>query len=763
MPANRFALLLKRERLKRGWSQQQVADALQVSRLTVTRWERGAASPSLSMRVPLAELFGRQMEEIFSIGNAIGLPAVPSSNASMTVRTGNGISDDGQMNHDPGTGGIEAEDPFQMEELKHRLLSEPGEEVPGDGQDDPGMFAEEEARKIDLESRRLDLQMRRLEVQRKRVAFTVDTANQLITVLKPDCNADVRALVIESLLADLQLSDEESEQEVPLPTIQSVKRALEKIAKREKTRSKRLQKEHSPSPKESVLEEKPVTASPLGSTPLPDNPATFIERPQVEDSVSSFPDKPAIQTAILEKSFYNPYSRLTPVDVSEEFIGRTQLLRRLYSALANRQSISLVGPRLIGKSSVLRCLARPEMQARFGVDLSHTIFIHLDLREFLRKTSEEFFRDVTRRIIAQSSGVPGLPLQVEDRSEEAFSSILEQIVGRGFFPVLVFDAFDRVGHNKHFDPEFFAFLGAQVTMGKVAYVTASNASLTERNYRDIAGSPFFNIFHMYTLGPLEPEEARDLIRIPARKIGIEFSEEEIAEIIHLTGRHPFFIRRVCSILLEEKRLHIDNDKEIDWQHVRNQAYKELLPYFQTTWDHLPEHQRGLLQNEAQQKGKTQRELPELSESAFFRQFVRNTLQLELFTMRPEELQTALDEMDDLKALGETNLRLMKTVARRLSNNPTASAVERGAFIREVLNEAFERMRGPGMRTDGHPGWQLYSILFYRYFKYHMKNEQIAARLEFASIRQYYRYRNKAVEALLNILFEMEQNEANREE
>jgi hypothetical protein len=75
-------------------------------------------------------------------------------------------------------------------------------------------------------------------------------------------------------------------------------------------------------------------------------------------------------------------------------------------------------------------------------------------------------------------------------------------------------------------------------------------------------------------------------------------------------------------------------------------------------------------------------------------------------------------------------------------------------IRAILHEAFERLRGPQVRTDTDPALQSYNILYYRYFRYHHKNEQIAARIGF-SPRQYFRYRNKAIDALLNILFEME--------
>jgi hypothetical protein len=174
------------------------------------------------------------------------------------------------------------------------------------------------------------------------------------------------------------------------------------------------------------------------------------------------------------------------------------------------------------------------------------------------------------------------------------------------------------------------------------------------------------------------------------------------------------------------------------------------------WERLPEAQRALLQDESQQKRDQHRELPELSESALFRQFVRNICQAGIFCMTSEELEKALDKIDEPKALGETNLRLMKAVSDRISRrNELPSAVERGIVMREVLKEAFERLRGSGVRTDLAPEWKYYNILYYRYFRHHLKNEQIAARLQFTSIRQYYRERNKAIEALLHILVKME--------
>src|SRR5260370_18702892 len=254
--------------------------------------------------------------------------------------------------------------------------------------------------------------------------------------------------------------------------------------------------------------------------------------------------------SIMKHSLPNPSFNLSTVRSSSSFFGRTNLLRRFYAAVANRQSVSLLGPRRIGKSSLLWCASLPEIQARFEFDLHRHIFVPLDLREYLRKTSEDFLHTVSKKIIAHSHSVPNLTLQPEGNDEDAFSHILDQIADQGFFPVLLLDAFDNITRNKNFGPEFLSFLRAHATIGKVSYITASIAPLSEVCHRGIADSPFFNIFYTYTLEALTNEEARELITVPAQKAGIPFTEAEIAWVLKQAGRHPYFIPRRCYFLFE---------------------------------------------------------------------------------------------------------------------------------------------------------------------------------------------------------------------
>jgi hypothetical protein len=446
----------------------------------------------------------------------------------------------------------------------------------------------------------------------------------------------------------------------------------------------------------------------------------------------------------------NPYYDLNAVVDAHMFFGRKNVLRRLYSAIAHRQCVSLVGSRHIGKSSVLKWMCYPLIQQQFQEDLSRHILILLDLREYRKMNEEDFFAAVSRLIASHCR--KHLELVVDEGTgADGFSDLLDQVNEHGYYPVLLMDAFDNITRNQNFDLEFFAFLRSQ--SGKVSYVTASIAPLAEVCHRDIQESPFFNIFGLCEIGPLTPEEAHDLIIIPAKRAGLPFRTEEADWILTLTGYHPFFIQRTCSYFFDEKCEH--GEKGINKKRIASKVYAELQQHFEDTWERLSYAQQELVKNEAQQKGIHARALPELSDSLLWRQFVRKKCHLPFFQMEPKALEKVLGKINNLKALGESDLKHLKIVTIRTKNGDALSPVERGRAVREVLHEAFERLRGNGIRSDSEEEWRLYNILYYRYFKHRLKNEQISSRLGFGSIRQYYRERTKAIEIMLNTLLEME--------
>lgn len=57
---------VRRLREERGWSQGQLAEALDVSRQTINSIENGRYDPSLPLAFAIAKLFKRRIEDIFT-------------------------------------------------------------------------------------------------------------------------------------------------------------------------------------------------------------------------------------------------------------------------------------------------------------------------------------------------------------------------------------------------------------------------------------------------------------------------------------------------------------------------------------------------------------------------------------------------------------------------------------------------------------------------------------------------------------------------
>lgn len=67
MSIEQIAYNIKFFREQNGWSQQELADRLHISRSVVTKWETNAAVPDVSSLIKLATLFGVSLDHIAGI------------------------------------------------------------------------------------------------------------------------------------------------------------------------------------------------------------------------------------------------------------------------------------------------------------------------------------------------------------------------------------------------------------------------------------------------------------------------------------------------------------------------------------------------------------------------------------------------------------------------------------------------------------------------------------------------------------------------
>src|SRR5436190_18844131 len=78
---------LQRERKKRGWAQEEVANKIGGHSKTVSRWERGLSTPSLYYQQKLAEIFEQSIEEL-------GFPIEPEEQSEDDAQQNNLFQED---------------------------------------------------------------------------------------------------------------------------------------------------------------------------------------------------------------------------------------------------------------------------------------------------------------------------------------------------------------------------------------------------------------------------------------------------------------------------------------------------------------------------------------------------------------------------------------------------------------------------------------------------------------------------------------------
>ncbi len=446
----------------------------------------------------------------------------------------------------------------------------------------------------------------------------------------------------------------------------------------------------------------------------------------------------------------NPYSQLTPIRHAEMFFGRENSLEHLCNSIIDGQSIAIIGPRRIGKSSLLTCCRSPEIQKRVGYDLSDLLLILIDLEEHLQRTPDDFFAFVCEQLLQQSQGKFVLDLPSGTGGDQ-FSQLLYQIKSQGSHPVLLLDEFDSIIRNPQFNPDFFSFLRAQANAGRVSYVTASLATLDQICHTGIVGSPFFNIFSHHNLGPLTEDAALELITIPSNAANNPFTEQEIQFVLRLAGRHPFYIQRTCYFLFQQK---LRSESKLNLKRITGQIYDELLPHFTYAWSHLEPERQEQLKREAVRQDSPQRNFPELSESSLFRKFVRDKTKILASELTMESLRSALDKLDDFKFLGESPLGNLNIIYNH-EHTAILTPLERGMRVYKLLQDTLARLQPSGPQNNTTLGSQTYTILNSCYFKKDRRsNKQLASFLGMSE-RDFYRKKDDAINTLLSMIVKME--------
>jgi tRNA A-37 threonylcarbamoyl transferase component Bud32 len=298
----------------------------------------------------------------------------------------------------------------------------------------------------------------------------------------------------------------------------------------------------------------------------------------------------------------NPFFNRQRITDPAYFSGREREVEALYSAIATRQSRSIVGERKMGKSSLLTHLSCPDSLRQHGFDPDKFVFIYVDLEGMANIAYDEFWPEILDRIeLALPDGQDALQEMVADlagQTEVRFMQVrrlLRRVERAGLTVVMMLDEFESLAGNPAFTSSFYGELRSLAGELGVVYLTASKRSLYDLTYQhaDTLSSPFFNIFSEEQLGLLSVGEAEGLLTQLSGLAGQRpFLPQQISDLIQLAGPHPFFLNLAGSYLYDLRREPITDDELLEAIHRRFKA--EAEDHYRYLWNQLNEpEQAGL--------------------------------------------------------------------------------------------------------------------------------------------------------------------------
>ena len=287
----------------------------------------------------------------------------------------------------------------------------------------------------------------------------------------------------------------------------------------------------------------------------------------------------------------NPYLSRVMIEHPSRFHGRRRELARILSRLGSSrpQSVSIVGERRIGKSSLLNALTWRETQEQFLSDPDALTFVYIDFQQLPLIELGDFFDFLIGRI---AEAVPELEIAENNNPYRRYQSVLDGLREKDTGLILLFDEFDSVTSNSAFGADFYSFLRSCANNYPIAYVTSSKMDLQQLCHSTaISDSPVFNIFSNLYLRGFTTEEALNLIASPSQRSGVplaDFSES----ILELGGQFPFYLQIACSVYFEwaaETRGASPPTGELE-----DQFLEEAATHFSYFWEHCTSEKKETL-------------------------------------------------------------------------------------------------------------------------------------------------------------------------
>jgi DNA-binding winged helix-turn-helix (wHTH) protein len=290
----------------------------------------------------------------------------------------------------------------------------------------------------------------------------------------------------------------------------------------------------------------------------------------------------------------NPFFNRGAIQDPEYFYDRQRETRRALRMLSKRQCVSVIGPRKIGKTSLLFHLCRPEVMDEHGLDPARYVMVYVNCEDLGHLGREELYALLLGEIADQVAR-HGCTVQMPERpvTHLEFERAVGEVFDQGLNLVLLFDEFELLSENPNLGGAFFSSLRALPTRYGLAYLTSSRRPLLGLPHT-VDYSPFFNIFVPLKLGLFDETSSREVIEISLSKVRTSLSPSAVENVLEFGGGHPFFLQVAGYWALELQETKGAPLESRDTALLRQSMRGQVESHFEYYWSHLSSTERFVL-------------------------------------------------------------------------------------------------------------------------------------------------------------------------
>lgn len=268
-----------------------------------------------------------------------------------------------------------------------------------------------------------------------------------------------------------------------------------------------------------------------------------------------------------------------PCTIAEEHNGRETIIHHAFGKLGTDdvQCFAIIGFNRIGKTSLLNCLRQPSIIGKYlGPQASRYSFLYMNIKEKEIPEPEIFFMEFYSKI-KQLLNIDGLKNRWDDLPR--ITDFLEKSKQK---LIVMFDDFNLIITNPNFPVAFFEGLRSWFsTHGNVGCIVSSPVQLLNLSVPvELAGSPFFNIFDSYSIPPLTPTEAIQLIKTRCLP-GMLEREKDVSMLIDHFGCSPYPLHLAGKIWVDQFQ---NGNTSIEDSIPK--SYEACIPYYEEIYSSL---------------------------------------------------------------------------------------------------------------------------------------------------------------------------------